>query len=71
MPRHPSKEINAEVEHALSLGWTLISPCSHAWGILKCPAGHRQGCRISVWSTPKKPEKFARWLRREIGKCDH
>ena len=71
MARHPNKEINAAVDHALSLGWTLVSPCAHAWGILRCPAASRDGCKISVWSTPKDPEGFARRLRRQIDKCDH
>jgi hypothetical protein len=71
MARHPHKEINAAVDHAIDLGWTLISSSGHAWGIIRCPDGTRDGCRRSVWSTPKNPEKFARELRRYVDKCPH
>ena len=35
--RHPDKEIDAAVKHALGKGWILTKASGHAWGILRCP----------------------------------
>ena len=35
--KHPNKEINKVVQHALSNGWTLRVANGHAWGVLRCP----------------------------------
>ena len=70
--RHPNKEIHAAVEYAIARGWTLVpaGKSAHAWGILRCPAGHRESHQKSVYSTPRSP-KPADQIRRFVDKCDH
>lgn len=70
-PRHPNKHIEAAVQYAESLGWRVWVASGHAWGHLYCPLQARQGCRISVWSTPRNPENHARHVRRDIDACPH
>lgn len=70
-PRHPNKAIESAVQYAESLGWVAEISNGHAWGHLYCPFSSREGCRLSVWSTPRRPENHARQLRREIDKCAH
>ncbi len=68
---HPNKEINDVIEHAILLGWSYTLSNGHAHGQLWCPRHARDGCRWSVWSTPRNPLKHARWLRRQIDSCPH
>lgn len=70
-PRHPNKHIEGAIQHAETLGWRVDVSGGHAWGRLYCPHASRTGCIVSVWSTPRKPEKHARYLRREIDRCPH
>jgi hypothetical protein len=71
MPRHPNKEIQAALEYAQRMGWTVIkSAKGHCWGIIRCPHG-RGGCQKSVWSTPKSPQDHAKDIRRFVDKCPH
>jgi hypothetical protein len=70
-PRHPDKHIEAAVRYALERGWRVEISQGHAWGHLLCPRRSRDGHIVPVWSTPRSPERHARWIRREIEKCDH
>lgn len=70
-PRHPHKDIERAVRHAESLGWRVFMSQGHAWGHLLCPLTTRDGCRVSVWSTPRNPENHARQIQREIDLCPH
>ena len=72
-PRHPRKEIEGAVVYAESKGWVFKSPGSsaHCWGRIKCPAGERGGCIISVWSTPSSAENHARQIKRRVDSCPH
>jgi hypothetical protein len=70
-PRHPNKEIQKAITYALSRGSTLVKASGHAWGILRCPRGARDGCSVSVWSTPRVPENHANQIRRNVEKCPH
>ena len=71
MPRHPNKEIQAALEYAQRMGWSVIkSPKGHCWGIIRCPHG-RGGCQKSIWSTPKSPQDHAKDIRRWVDKCPH
>jgi hypothetical protein len=70
-PRHPDKHIEAAVRYAEGLGWRVRKSKGHAWGRLLCPAGTRDGCIISVWSTPRDPENHARHIRRDVDGCPH
>ena len=69
--RHPHKEIEAAVAEAESRGWRVLVGGSHAWGFLYCPERSRDGCRVSVHSTPRDPEAHARRVRREVAGCPH
>lgn len=74
--RHPDKEIQAAVEHALGKGWNLVKGRGHAWGILRCPHNDKdcrcgEFCQMSVWSTPKNPRRFARQIVQKIDGCIH
>jgi hypothetical protein len=70
-PRHPNKHIEKAIQFAESLGWRVEISEGHAWGHLLCPLATRDGCMISVWSTPRNAEIHARQIRREIDRCPH
>ncbi|MEZ6102670.1 MAG: hypothetical protein R3E01_27330 [Pirellulaceae bacterium] len=70
-PRHPNKHIENAVSYAESLGWRVEISGGHAWGRLFCPQSSREGCIVSVWSTPRKPENHARQIWREVDLCPH
>ena len=70
-PSHPNKEIEAVVTAAEENGWTWHQIKGHAWGQLYCAHHDRDGCRISVWSTPKNPENHARQISRSVNRCPH
>ena len=70
-PRHTDKHIEQVVAYAESLGWIWKPSDGHPWGRLFCPFANREGCILSVWSTPKNPQNFARLLRRRIDSCPH
>jgi len=71
--KHPNKEIRKAVEFAVSKKWrvTDAGSSSHAWARLKCPESSRDGCIISVWSTPRVPRHHARQLIKAVDKCPH
>ena len=72
-PRHSKKEIEAAVAYAKSGGWTFLktSGRAHAWGILRCPRGEREGCSISVQATPRVPHNHAEQVRKRVDGCPH
>lgn len=70
-PRHPDAEIERAVRHAEALGWRVEISRGHAWGRLYCPHATRDGCIVSVWSTPKSPGNHARHLRSVVDRCPH
>jgi hypothetical protein len=59
------------VSYAERLGWRVEMSNGHAWGRLFCPHATREGCIISVWSTPRVPENHARQIRRKVDACAH
>lgn len=69
--RHPNKHVDVAVAEALEMGWRLELSNGHAWGHLLCPHCTRDGCIVSVWSTPKNPEGQAKRIRRALDKCPH
>ena len=70
-PRHPDKHIEAAIRYAESLGWRVEISNGHAWGHLLCPRRARNGHIVPVWSTPRSPERHARWILQQIAKCRH
>jgi hypothetical protein len=70
-PRHPNKHIEKAIQYAESLGWRVEISNGHRWGCLLCPQASREGCKISVWSTPRNPESHARQITRDVDLCPH
>ena len=68
---HPNKHIRAAIEYALSLGWNQRPGGGHAFCLIRCPLGVREGCQKSVWSTPRNPEAHARDIIRFVDRCSH
>jgi len=70
---HPNKEIRQAIDDVLSMGWTLqkSSDHAHAWGRLFCPAGKRNGCIISIYSTPRNPQNHATQILKKVKACWH
>lgn len=71
--KHPNKEIEKAVCYAEKHGWRYktVGNSAHAWGRLLCPLHLREGCSLSVWSTPKSAEIHAKQIRRKIDACQH
>jgi hypothetical protein len=70
-PRHPKPVIEKAIQYAEGLGWTAELSNGHAWGRLFCPQSTREGCIVSVWSTPRSPENHARQIRKVVDRCPH
>ncbi len=71
--QHPNKEIEAAIKYAENLRWRYrqAGSSAHAWGRLLCPFESRDGCIISVWSTPRNPYNHAEQIRRRVDQCPH
>ena len=72
--KHTSKEIEAVLQELEALGWVVVEGRGHAWGLLRCPANSKECrcgefCQMSVWSTPKDPERHANKLRQKALAC--
>jgi hypothetical protein len=72
--RHTSKEIETMIQELEALGWAVIEGKGHAWGMLRCPNNSKECrcgefCQMSVWSTPKNPQQFAKKLRQKALAC--
>jgi hypothetical protein len=72
--RHTSKEIEKVIQELEALGWELIEGRGHAWGILRCPTNDQECrcgefCQMSVWSTPKNSQQFAKKIRQKALAC--
>lgn len=70
-PRHPKAEIEKAVRYAEQQGWRVEMSNGHAWGRLFCPHANRNGCIVSVYSTPASEGNHARHLRRVVDRCHH
>jgi hypothetical protein len=70
-PRHPKPSIEKAVQYAEQQGWRVELSNGHAWGRLYCPFSSREGCIVSVWSTPKNPDSHARHIRKYVDACPH
>jgi hypothetical protein len=70
--RHPNKHIAEAIKYAESRGWRVVpSKRGHSWGRIYCPFRERDGCMMSVYSTPRHPEDHAADIRRYIDDCPH
>ena len=72
-PKHHNKSIEQAIKKAELKGWRYqkAGNSSHAWGRLLCPLESRDGCKISIWSTPRNQEDYAKQIMRSINACDH
>ncbi len=70
-PRHPKPAIERAVQYAEQQGWNVEISNGHAWGRLYCPFSTREGCIISVWSTPRSPDNHARQICKKVDLCPH
>lgn len=68
---HPDKHIEAAVAYAELNGWTVKLSNGHAWARLLCAFHDREGCQISVWSTPKNCQNHAKAIMRGVERCPH
>jgi hypothetical protein len=71
--KHPHKDIEDAIIYAESKGWRYkdVGKSSHAWGRLLCPTQGREGCAMSIWSTPRNAFVHAEQIRRRIKVCPH
>ena len=71
--KHPNKEIETAILFAEYQGWRYkkAGSSAHAWGRLLCPFNEREGCSMSIWSTPRNTEAHAKRIVRAVRKCKH
>lgn len=69
--RHPKKHVEEALRYAESRGWRVIQGGSHRWGGIYCRLESREGCRMSVWSTPRNPQAHAADIRAYVNECPH
>lgn len=71
--KHPSKEIELAIQYAESKGWRYkkAGGSSHAWGRLLCPHEARNGCSMSIWSTPRSESNYAKQIKQRVDNCPH
>ena len=71
--RHPKKAIEEAIQFAEEKGWRYQSAgrSAHAWGRLLCPLSDREGCSMSIWSTPRDEDTHAKQIRRKVSSCPH
>lgn len=67
-PTHSVTEIEAAIQRAEAAGWTVKLSRGALWGRIYSPQHARDGCRVSVWSTPRAPGAHARDIMRIIGR---
>ena len=70
--QHPDKEVRRAIEALVAAGWRIVRPkgrTGHAWGIARCPRGHRE-CSKSISATPANSGNEARRLLSLIEKCE-
>ena len=72
-PRHSKPEIEAALSEAESVGWRIekASPRAKPWGSARCAYANRDGCRLSILSTPKSAQNFAKQIRKAVAACPH
>lgn len=71
--KHPNKEIQAAIDFAISKGWRIIKAGSsaHAFCRIYCPENNRNGCKLSIYSTPRSAKNHARLIVRRVNDCPH
>ncbi len=69
---HSKKEVKKAIRYAIDRGWLVKGGGSHShvWGVLYCPAGDREGCKISVYGTPVNPKGTAERIIEYVDACN-
>lgn len=73
--KHPDKDINKAIKHAVECGWTVKKSNAQAkpWGIMKCPLNSKcrtgNSCSVSIWSTPRDPQNHAKMIFKVVDGC--
>lgn len=69
--KHPNKHIRKAIEYAIENGWDVEESgnSAHAFCRIKCLVGHSEH-QMSIWSTPKEPENFAKRIIHVVKKCN-
>lgn len=72
-PRHSKPEIEAALSEAELAGWRIEKASARAkpWGSARCAYANRDGCRLSILSTPKSAQNFAKQVRKAVAACPH
>lgn len=71
--KHPKKEIEEAIQYAENKGWHYkqAGRSAHAWGKLFCPLRAREGCSMSIWSTPRDSAIHAKQICKRVNACLH
>ncbi len=71
--KHQNKEIENAIKYAESCGWRYkeSGKSAHAWGRIQCSLQDREGCSMSIWSTPRNADMHAKQIRRRVKQCQH
>ena len=68
--RHKVTEVEDALQYAEAAGWRVdVRHNGHVWGRIFCPLATRQGCQLSVGSTPKNNGNEAKRIRRYVDSC--
>lgn len=61
------------MSEAESAGWRIekAGPRAKPWGSARCAYANRDGCRLSILSTPKSAQNFAKQIRKAVAACPH
>ncbi len=70
-PKHPNKAIEEAIQYAEHNGWKYVKSgnSSHAWGKLRCPVDSREGCQMSIWTTPQSPDNHKKLIIHSVDRC--
>jgi hypothetical protein len=71
--KHPNKEMEAAIVFAEDCGWRYarVGNSAHAWGRLLCSLESREGCAMSIWSTPRNASVHVKQILRRVNQCPH
>lgn len=70
--RHPRGEIEDALKYAEESGWDVAATAAgHRWGVMRCREHTREGCQVSIWSTPRNTGNHSSALRRAVDRCPH
>ncbi|OGT36976.1 MAG: hypothetical protein A3F11_09400 [Gammaproteobacteria bacterium RIFCSPHIGHO2_12_FULL_37_14] len=71
--KQQNKVIEKGIQYAEAHKWRYkkAGGSAHAWGRMLCPLKERNGCSMSIWSTPRDADVHAKQIRRRVDSCPH